>query len=92
MPGLEERVTALEGRVSALEQADSSLRTALANLSSFEPGDWFGFDIQDGSHDEDSRQHKEAPQGAFLTAIETYIEDGHIKMVFGYKKLPKISF
>ncbi|UGY23558.1 hypothetical protein HU675_0037315 [Bradyrhizobium septentrionale] len=82
MAGLPE----LEARVKKIEDF-------LTNLSAFESGphDWLGFDIQDGSHDEDSRQHKDAPQGAFLTGIETYIEDAHIKMVFGHKTLPKFK-
>lgn len=85
-------IAALTTKVVALEQTISNLRTALTQVSTPAANGWLGFDIQDDAHRADSRQLKSAPPGAYISEVQTYIEDGHIKMAFGYHKLPVIKF
>jgi hypothetical protein len=82
----------LDDRVAALEQDVQKLKDFLKRgLSNFEDTDPLGFDISDSSFNASHRQYKAAPVGYFITDVSTYVEDGHIKMVFICKKLPTLK-
>ena len=99
---LRSRVEALEREVAALKSkvvTKPELEAALTLLRSqvnaalagpFDASGYLGFDINDTSFTADDRDRKDAPAGQFVTDVETYYEDGHIKLVFYCKKLHPI--
>jgi hypothetical protein len=87
---------------SALEQAEVAKRmvaalkdgtnAVLAQLRALDdPSRALGFDINDSSFNAGRRQFKECGDGQFLARVETYYEDGHIKMAFHCKALKSLQ-
>jgi hypothetical protein len=92
---LTERVNTLQSRIQILEsevvrkeefsKLKEDINGSLADLRKFVPkGKVWGWDIQGTT----SNQEDQCDAGQFLTGINTYLEDGHIKMGFHCEGLP----
>jgi hypothetical protein len=84
-----QQITAEDAKITGLKSGTNTALTALQ--SSFDDGGNVGLDLSDSSHDRNHPQTKECPPGQFFTKLETYFEDGHIKIGFFCKKLKQVQ-